>query len=98
MVENNIGSPLTPAAVKQAIADHEVRVDLGKCSRSTCPACQSVAGFARKDIRRRKLRFFEEHPTTSQWIVAVSVIRLVRFRCILCAYVMTDYPDFRTPV
>lgn len=98
MVMDNIGSHATPAQIKQAIADHEARVDLGQCSRSTCPACQGGVGFARKDVRRRKLRFFDHHPTTGQSIVATVTLRLARFRCITCKYVMTDYPDFRTPL
>ena len=98
MTEKKIGSGATPAEVKEQIADHEALINSGKCSKSACPACQSTAGFARKDIRRRKLRFFDVHQITAQLVVAVVSIRLARFRCLACEYVFSDYPDFRTPV
>lgn len=80
------------------IQSHESHVDHAKCSKTACPACHVAAGFTRKDIRRRKLRYLRQHPMTSILHVVKVVIRLVRWKCILCKYTFTDYPDFRTPL
>jgi len=84
--------------VELAIRVHEDRVDAAKCSKSACPAYHCLAGFARKDIRRRQLRYFSKHATTSQPTVVKAAIRLARWKCILCRFTFTDYPDFRTPL
>ena len=98
MLECNIGSVAGLLEVKSRIQSYEAQVDAAKCSKSACPACQNVAGFARKCTRRRKLRYFDQHPTTAQRIVVTAIIRLVRWKCIGCGYIFTDYPDFRTPL
>lgn len=77
---------------------HESDVDAAKCSKSVCPACHAASGFTRKDIRRRKLRYLRRNPVTSILHVAKIAIRLVRWKCCLCKYTFTDYPDFRTPL
>lgn len=77
---------------------HESNVDAAKCSKSACPACHAVTCFTRKDIRRRKLRYLRKNPVTSILHVAKIAIRLVRWKCFLCKYTFTDYPDFRTPL
>ena len=80
------------------IQSHESHVDAAKCSKSVCPACHASAGFTRKDIRRRKLRYLRHNQVTSILHVDKIAIRLVRWKCSLCKYTFTDYPDFRNPV
>lgn len=77
---------------------HESQVDAAKCSKSACPACHGLAGFTRKDIRRRKLRYLRQNQVTSILHVTKIAVRLVRWKCSLCKYTFTDYPDFRTPI
>ncbi len=91
-----VGSKLSK--LELLFQSHESQVDAAKCSKSVCPACHASACFTRKDIRRRKLRYLRQHPVTSILHVAKIVIRLVRWKCILCKYTFTDYPDFRTPI
>jgi transposase-like protein len=98
MLQQHIGSDLGLTEIKLSISVHEAQVDAAKCSKSACPACQAVAGFSRKDVRRRKLRYLDLHLSTAQQVVVKTSIRLVRWKCIACQFTFTDYPDFRTPL
>ena len=94
----SIESAFDHSKIELLIQLHESKVDLAKCSRSVCSACLAQNCLVRKDIRRRKLRFFSTNRLTLILHVIVTVIRLVRWKCTLCNYTFTDYPDFRTPI
>lgn len=98
MVDLDIVAGSSYAKLELLFQSHESNVDAAKCSKSICPACHAATGFTRKDVRRRKLRYLRLNPLTAILHVAIMAIRLVRWKCRLCKYTFTDYPDFRNPI
>ena len=61
----------------------------------TCKACQACHTMRRKDFRRRGLSYLMPLGLTNMVLVVTGDLILVRWRCKVCKFTFTDYPDFR---
>ena len=52
----------------------------------------------RKDFRRRGLRYLSPCSLPNLLFVVTAYLILVRWRCKVCKFTFTDYPDFRPAI
>ncbi len=80
----------------EAVRRHNQKVQRAAADRACyaklCARCKAKDDFASHDVRGRKLRIVLANA------VLITTVWLARWRCRMCRYVFTDYPDFRTPL
>ena len=74
------------------IERHQHAISHNERYRKRCLRCDATQGFAKHELRRRKVRVI-----VALTVQVVSVV-VIRWKCTRCRYVFTDLPDFRTPL
>jgi hypothetical protein len=82
----------TSPSILDAIAKHQEAIFQNVRYRKRCLRCDATEGFKKHELRRRKIRVI-----LSLTVQVLSIV-LVRWKCLRCGLVFTDWPDFRTPV
>jgi hypothetical protein len=76
------------SSVLESIELHRRRVSAGWRYRECCNRCESSSGFTKHEARRRQVRVLVG------LTVQIVKIAILRWRCVACRCVFTDWPDF----